>query len=53
MSAVDQLISYMMELTPADEKEEYIFSITKALCKTNDIALLDLLHQLLQKSGKA
>ena len=38
---------------PANEKEEYISAITKALYKTNDIALLDLILQLLQKSRNA
>lgn len=37
----------------ASEKEEYISAITMALYKTNDIALLDLILQLLQKSRKA
>lgn len=37
----------------ASEKEEYISAITKALVQTKDIALLDLVLQLLQKSGKA
>lgn len=31
-------------------KEEYISSITKALYKTNDVALLDLIDKLLRKS---
>ena len=35
---------------PANEKEEYISAITMALHKTNDISLLDLILQLLQKS---
>lgn len=35
------------------EKEEYISAITMALIQTKDIALLDLILQLLQKSGKA
>lgn len=70
MSAIDQLISYIIKLTPeqadkvlkhlprlvalldepANEKEEYISSITKALYKTSDVSLLDLILQLLQKS---
>lgn len=73
MSAVDKLISYILELKPeqaeklfqhlpklialldepADEKEEYISAITQALYKTTDIALLDLILQLLQKSRNA
>lgn len=73
MSAIDQLLMYIRQLTPeqvekvlrhlpklmamlnepADEKEEYISAITKALHKTNDIALLDLILQLLQKSRNA
>lgn len=73
MSAIDQLISYILTLKPwqaekvlqhlprlialldepADEKEEYISSITKALYNTKDVALLDLILQLLQKSRKA
>lgn len=35
---------------PADEKEEYISAITKALYKTNDVILLDLIDKLLRKS---
>lgn len=38
---------------PASEKDEYISAITKALIQTKDIALLDLILQLLQKSRKA
>jgi len=38
---------------PANEKEEYISAITKAVYKTSDIALLDLILQLLQKSRNA
>lgn len=37
----------------SSEKEEYISAITKALLQTKDIALLDLIYQLLQKSRKA
>ncbi len=53
MSAIDQLLTYIKQLTPENEKEEYVSAITTALCKTNDIALLDLILQLLQKSRKA
>lgn len=38
---------------PANEMDEYIIAITKALFDTRDIALLDLILQLLQKSRKA
>lgn len=34
-------------------KEEYIGKITELLEKCNDIHLLDLIHQLLQKSQQA
>ena len=55
---VEKLLRHLPRLVelleePANEKEEYISSITKALYKTNDIALLDLILQLLQKSRKA
>ena len=70
MSAIDKLVSYILQLAPeqvdvllshiprfvalleesSGAKEEYIFSITNALYKTNDIALLDLIDKLLRKS---
>lgn len=46
-----RLISSIEE--PINEKEEYISAITMAIYKTNDIALLDLILQLLQKSRNA
>ncbi|MBR5874496.1 MAG: hypothetical protein IKY90_07190 [Oscillospiraceae bacterium] len=38
---------------PINEKEEYISAITMALYKTTDVAMLDLILQLLQKSRNA
>lgn len=43
----------MIVAEPANDKEEYISAITMALIQTQDIALLDLVCQLLQKSRKA
>ena len=34
-------------------KEEYILKITELAEKCNDLSLLDLIHQLLQKSQQA
>lgn len=65
MSAVDQLISYILKLTPEqlDEimnhqpsdgkklsKDEYIAKIIVMLKECNDIPLIDLIHKLLIKS---
>lgn len=51
----DQAAKFLPVLAaePASEKDEYISAITKALIQTRDIALLDLILQLLQKSREA
>ena len=54
----EKLVCHLPELVtslgePANEKEEYISAITMAIYKTNDIALLDLILKLLQKSRNA
>lgn len=43
-----RLVALLEEASSA--KEEYISSITKALYKTNDVSLLDLIDKLLRKS---
>ncbi len=63
MSAIDQLIAYILKLTseqinsiieqpPTDgtTKDEYILKIIALLKECNDITLLDLVYRLLGKS---